>query len=166
MYTICLPKGFAPPANAVFADSRRAEWVGPLRADSSQAAIDVWVSQLTADQAAGDPIALGVKLLEDSGRKGAADYARTKTETGMVSGNWVTRFYDTCVVSTPNGNVPIRAVNLVWIDRGRLVIATAYDALPYVKKTMPVLEASIYSIAPAPDDSEPAGPGNIPVGGR
>jgi len=166
VYDIRLPLGFTQSQDdAPYQDARRTEWVGPIRPDTSQPSMSVWVAQLTPDQAAGDPIALGSKLLEDSGRTGSTDYVRTKSEVGMVNGNWVTRFYDTCEVQTPNAKIRLRAANYIWIDRGRLVMATAYDAINYIKETMPILEASIFSIVPSEDAEAQSMGGDIPVGG-
>ena len=148
VYTIQLPQGFSEATDESFKDARRSEFNGTARPDGSQASINVWVAQLTPDQAAGDPIALGEKLLEQSGRTGALNYVRTKSRTGMIGVNWANRFEDTCQVQAGNLKVDIHAVNFVWIDQGRLVMVSAYDATRYAKQTLPLLEAAVYSIAP------------------
>jgi hypothetical protein len=149
VYTIRLPQGFSFGKDDSFKDARRSEFNGQSRPDGSEPTINVWIAQLTPDQAAADPIALGLKLIEASDRDGASDFVRLKSETGMINGNWVTRFYDTCQVQAGNLKVDIRAVNFVWIDNGRLVMVNAYDAVPNVKQSLPLLEASVYTIAPA-----------------
>jgi hypothetical protein len=145
-YDIRLPHGFTQLSNDEYDAGTRTQWAADARNDGTRPIITVWVVQLTRDQVAADPIAYGVKLLQDTATSVSTGYIPTKLETGMVGPAWATRFGDTCTLHVQKLSIPIQAANYIWQDGSKLVLATAFDAQPYVKDTLPTMEASIQTI--------------------
>ena len=123
--------------------------------------MSVTITQITREQAEQGPVEIGVQTLEQSGRESAAKYTRTKSEDGMIDGvDWGTRFYDTATVtprnddsakgSSPLPTVTLRAVNYAWLDGSKLILVSAYDALPYAARSLPLMEASACTIRAVP----------------
>ncbi len=161
-YLIRLPEDFVETRAASYDDGTRTEWHGEARPDGTHPAMSVTITQITREQAEQGPVEIGVQTLEQSGRASASKYTRTKSEDGLIDGvDWATRFYDTATVTPRNDDaaaknyaplptVTLRAVNYAWLDNSKLILVTAYDALPYASRTLPLMEASACTIRAVP----------------
>jgi hypothetical protein len=147
-YSVRLPTGYSLLTTREFKDTNQWEWHGNKHDDGTRPVIEIWIMKLDADEAGGDVIGLGEKLLESASQIGTSDYTRGKDQKGIDSGtgNWVTRFPSNCTLKSSGTDVPIVAQNYLWLDKGQLLIAIAYDETSYSKESLKDAEAAILSV--------------------